>query len=72
MLTFEQTQSGTIEIYMDDVGKETLLAVLNRLQEPSYHEHLMTISWGAGDLDETVHKADNSIINMVTIGKLPS
>ncbi len=71
MLTFEQTQSGTIEIYMDDAGKETLLAVLNRLREPNYHEHLMTISWGAGDLDETLHEPGNTIVNMVTIGKVP-
>ena len=72
MLTFEQTQSGTIEIYMDGAGREVLLSVLNRLQEPSYHEHLMTISWGAGDLDETAHEPDNTIINMVTIGRVKS
>lgn len=70
MLSFEQTQDGTIEIFMDDTGKKFLLAVVGRIRNNGDHEHLMTISWGAGELDEVTHDPKNTIINMVTIGKV--
>jgi len=70
MLTFEYTLSGSVEVYMDDVGKEKLLSILSRISQIGDHEHLMTISWGAGELDEEVHKPENTIVNMVTLGKV--
>ena len=71
MLTFELGEGNTVEVYMDAAGKDLPSNILSRIKEVGDHEHLMTISWGAGELDESVHNAENTIINMVTLGKVP-
>jgi len=72
MLSFEYQPDGIVEIFMDDAGKEQLLAVLSRMRQNGDHEDLMTVSWGAGELEQTTHKPENTVVNMVTIGKVSS
>ena len=67
MITFEDTGETMLEIFMDAEGRDYLIAILTKLRVAPDHQHLMTESWGAGEVDQMVHDPANKIFNMVTI-----
>ena len=69
MLTFEYNENdATLEVFFDAQGRRQLISVLERIQAPGDHEHLMTPSWSGYELSEKVHSKDNKYLNMVTLG----
>lgn len=68
MLTFEYTESGTLEIYFDLDGRNLLLNSLRNIQEPGDHDHLFSPAYGSHELSEQVRGGGNQVIHMVTMG----
>lgn len=58
-----------VEIYIDPASLKSLIARLDMLAErkEGEHLHLMTESWGLGDLTETPHTPDNVITHHLKI-----
>lgn len=60
----KQQYKEIVEIYMDRKGLEELQARLNRLDiGKNDHLHLMSESWGLGDLEETLQGQDNLLVH---------
>ncbi len=56
--------SDEIEIYFDRKGLDYLSSQLNHIREgKNDHVHLMSESWGLGNLDEQKHKENNRIVH---------
>ena len=58
------TPKDIVEIYFDKEGLSELLARLRLIEDgKSDHVHLMSESWGLGDLDEDLHRATNKLVH---------
>lgn len=69
MLTFEYDEkTKTIEIFIDNIGRDRLIGILKKINIPGDHDHLMTPSWSGDELSEDLNNNKNIVIHMVTIG----
>jgi len=76
MLTFEVVSEGDeIEIHADKQGMKDLIYYLKRMLDSKSklpnHDHLMSNSWGGGELTDDKQGEDNILINKVTIRLWP-
>ncbi|MEM7621447.1 MAG: Imm32 family immunity protein [Pseudomonadota bacterium] len=63
------TNKHRVEIYLDKNNLESLITRLKRLSKETVgeHIHLMSESWGLGDLDEKTHLSENVITHHLKI-----
>ena len=58
----DSTLSGEVELYFNREGFDYLMGRLDHIRDgKTDHLHLMSRSWGLGDLDEKSHKPTNQI-----------
>src|SRR3954466_12883938 len=64
VLTPEGAVSDEVEIYFDKEGLEYLIYRLSHILEgKTNHIHLMSESWGTGELNEISHKPNNNTVH---------
>jgi hypothetical protein len=57
-------QKDIVEIYFDEIGLSELIDRLSLItKDKNDHLHLMTESWGLGDLAEETHQAGNRVVH---------
>lgn len=63
------TSKHSVEIYIDKKSLESLLVRLGKLADESVGEdlHLMSESWGLGDLTEDTHRDENQVTHHLKI-----
>lgn len=67
MFTVEiNEKQEAVEIFLDDDGIDRLVRVLTRMKGKCTHDHLMTPSWGGGELGEEAH-GQNKLVNHLII-----
>jgi len=57
---------NAIELHLDQLGIESLIAQLEDLKAHNSHMHLMTPSWGGNELGETPH-GSNRLMNHLIV-----
>ncbi|MCC3304842.1 immunity protein 32 [Sneathiella sp. HT1-7] len=63
----ERGRPCEVQIYCDREGLASLITKLSRLKEAGDHIHLMSSSWGPGDLDEDKYVAENDLAHHLRI-----
>ena len=68
MIKFEIENDKVLNIYLDLAGIDYLQKILLRLNKPGDHHHLMSDSWGSGELTCSSDDSNKVCIHKVNIG----
>jgi len=71
LLTDQGEPNQQVEISFDEGGLDFLIDRLTRLkQQKTDHYHLMSESWGDGDLDEQTHSSNSLLVHHLKLLKV--
>ena len=69
LLTFEQEESGVLNIHLNLEGAQEMIEIFQRLLRSglSEHDHLMTPSWSGTELTESKQDDATTLVNQVNV-----